>query len=195
MQDSPVSRRQFLGVAGSIALWLAASPSELVAATEERLVAGGQAPFRTLSPDDVATLDAFAAQVVPSEPGSPGAREANVVRFIDNALSSFVSDYRPEFMRAVAALNATALRMRPAGRRFAALPAAGQIAAMRDMDKKQHGEFEKLRFAVLAGLLANPSYGGNTNKIGWKLIGFEDRFTWQPPFGFYDTPAQASRRG
>ena len=29
-------------------------------------------------------------------------------------------------------------------------------------------------------------YGGNRDKVGWKLIGFEDRFHWNAPFGHYD---------
>jgi gluconate 2-dehydrogenase gamma chain len=36
------------------------------------------------------------------------------------------------------------------------------------------------------GFLGNPSYGGNRDRIGWKLIGFEDRMAYQPPFGYYD---------
>lgn len=40
--------------------------------------------------------------------------------------------------------------------------------------------------ATITGFLANPEYGGNTGKIGWKLIGFEDRFVWSAPFGWYD---------
>jgi gluconate 2-dehydrogenase gamma chain len=35
-------------------------------------------------------------------------------------------------------------------------------------------------------MLSNPEYGGNFNKMGWKLIGFDDRFSWAPPFGWYD---------
>ena len=35
-------------------------------------------------------------------------------------------------------------------------------------------------------MLANPEYGGNSDKIGWKLIGFDDRFSWGAPFGWYD---------
>jgi hypothetical protein len=35
-------------------------------------------------------------------------------------------------------------------------------------------------------MFADPAYGGNSDKVGWKLIGFEDRFAWQPPFGEYD---------
>ena len=29
-------------------------------------------------------------------------------------------------------------------------------------------------------------YGGNRDRVGWKLIGFEDRMAYQPPFGYYD---------
>jgi hypothetical protein len=38
------------------------------------------------------------------------------------------------------------------------------------------------------GFFSNPQYGGNRDKMGWKLIGFEDAFVFQPPFGFYDGP-------
>ena len=31
-----------------------------------------------------------------------------------------------------------------------------------------------------------PAYGGNRDGVGWKLIGFEDRHVFQPPFGYYD---------
>jgi gluconate 2-dehydrogenase gamma chain len=31
-----------------------------------------------------------------------------------------------------------------------------------------------------------PRYGGNKNKLGYELIGFDDQHAWAPPFGFYD---------
>ena len=70
------------------------------------------------------------------------------------------------------------------------MTSAQQIAVMRTLDKINHDVFEPMRQAVIAGMFANPSYGGNAGKVGWKLIGFEDRFIWQPPFGFYDTDAE-----
>jgi gluconate 2-dehydrogenase gamma chain len=36
------------------------------------------------------------------------------------------------------------------------------------------------------GFLADPSYGGNRGQVGWKLIGFEPKPAWKPPFGYYD---------
>ena len=35
-------------------------------------------------------------------------------------------------------------------------------------------------------MFADPSWGGNREKSGWKLLGFDDRAIWQSPFGFYD---------
>jgi gluconate 2-dehydrogenase gamma chain len=189
MPDQPLSRRHFLGVAGSIAVWLAASPAELLAASTD-------APkgFRVLTAAQAASFDAFAAQVIPSEPGSPGAREANVTRFADNALASFVKEQRPGFVKALAVLDAEAARVVPRAAGFATLTAAQQVAAKRAMDKTHHDAFETLRTAVLAGMFAAPAYGGNANKVGWTLIGFDDRFSWQPPFGFYDRDAEVQRR-
>jgi hypothetical protein len=43
------------------------------------------------------------------------------------------------------------------------------------------------------GFLAKPEYGGNYNRAGWKLIGFEDQMTYQPPFGYYD--AEENKQG
>jgi hypothetical protein len=44
------------------------------------------------------------------------------------------------------------------------------------------------------GFFGNPSYGGNRDLVGWKLIGFEDRFQFEPPFGYYDGPVPAQEK-
>jgi gluconate 2-dehydrogenase gamma chain len=184
MNDSPLSRRRFLGVAGGVAAWLVAAPPDLFASSAETAQA-----YKVLTTEQAATFDAFAAQVIPSEPGSPGAREANVTRFTDNGLAGFAKAQRPEFEKALAALSAHA-----GATPFATMTSARQIEVMRDFDKANHGAFETLRAPVIAGMFANPSYGGNAGKVGWKLLGFEDRFFWQAPFGYYDQPAEAKRR-
>jgi hypothetical protein len=38
-------------------------------------------------------------------------------------------------------------------------------------------------------MFASPKHGGNFNKAGWKLIGFEDTLNFKPPFGYYDAAA------
>ena len=187
MHDSPLSRRRFLSVAGGVAAWLVAVPPDLFAASADTH-AESERTYKVLSSEQAAAFDAFAAQVIPSEPGSPGAREANVTRFADNGLAGFAKDQRPEFERALAALKVHA-----GATSFAAMTSARQIEVMRDFDKANHSAFEALRAPVIAGMFANPSYGGNAGKVGWKLIGFEDRFFWQAPFGYYDQPTEAKR--
>ncbi len=46
--------------------------------------------------------------------------------------------------------------------------------------------FETVRAHTIMGFFADPSYGGNYDKMGWKLIGFQDDFYFKPPFGYYD---------
>ncbi len=47
--------------------------------------------------------------------------------------------------------------------------------------------FATIRFLVIAAMFSLPEYGGNKVKIGWQLIGFEDRHAWTQPFGYYDS--------
>ena len=197
MPNLSVTRRRFLGAASSFAVWLAASPAELLAAsTDDKLRSDrGAAPrYRVLTVAQAAAFDAFAVQVIPSERGSPGAREANVTRFADNGLSSFAKEQCADFVKAIDALNAEAIRLVPLASDFASLASVQQADVMRSMDKSNHAAFEALRAPVITGMFANPSYGGNTRKVGWRLLGFDDRFYWQPPFGFYDQRREARRR-
>lgn len=188
MHDSPLSRRRFIGVAGGIAAWLVAVPPDLFATSSDAPTESTRR-YKVLTAEQAATFDAFAAQVIPSEPGAPGAREANVTQFADNGLAGFAKEQRPEFEKALAALSAHG-----GATPFATMTSARQIDVMREFDKANHSAFETLRAPVIAGMFANPSYGGNADKVGWKLIGFEDRFFWRAPFGYYDQPAEAKRR-
>jgi gluconate 2-dehydrogenase gamma chain len=43
-----------------------------------------------------------------------------------------------------------------------------------------------MHYLTVAGMFALPSYGGNRDHIGWKLLGFTHQHVWAPPFGFYD---------
>jgi gluconate 2-dehydrogenase gamma chain len=47
-----------------------------------------------------------------------------------------------------------------------------------------------MRFSTVLGMFANPSYGGNTGQVGWKLLGFQAHGIYQPPFGYYDAEAR-----
>lgn len=141
--------------------------------------------YRVLSPSQAATLEALAAQIIPTD-DTPGAREARVVNFIDTGLATFAADQRPIFERGLAAFEADVQRRLPDAASFAALQRATQVELMMGLEQRDPEFFESVRVATIAGMFADPSYGGNFEKTGWKLIGFDDRFGWAPPFGDYD---------
>jgi gluconate 2-dehydrogenase gamma chain len=138
----------------------------------------------TFTAAEAADLDAFAAQIVPSAPDGLGAREAGSVFFVDRALAAPTREQRPLFARGLAELRAAAGRR--GARSFAALSPAAQSEVLTAMEKAKSEFFAAARAAVVVGLLADPKYGGNRGKVGWKLIGFDDRFHWTAPFGHYD---------
>jgi hypothetical protein len=67
---------------------------------------------------------------------------------------------------------------------YADLPDAQQLAFLKGIEQTPF--FGRMRFLTVLGLLALPSYGGNREKSGWKMVGFVDQHAWEPPFGYYD---------
>jgi len=142
------------------------------------------------NPDQAAAVDAMAAQIIPSDE-TPGAREAGVVYFIDRALTTFDRDKQPLYIQGLQDLEDKTHELLPPARRFSVLTSPQQAQVLTAIEKTDF--FELVRIHTIMGFLANPEYGGNRDKAGWKLIGFEDKFVYEPPFGFYDRderPAQ-----
>lgn len=182
---SPLSltRRGFLAAAGSAAAaWLAFESRDVLAAG---MHAAHAQRFDHLSPADAVDIEAACAEIIPTD-DTPGAREAKVVYFIDKALGTFAKDQRDVFAKGAHELRTRAAKRRAGARSFAGLPAADRIAVIASLEKDKHPFFDALRGATIAGMFANPEYGGNHDKAGWKLIGFDDRFSWAEPFGWYD---------
>lgn len=59
-----------------------------------------------------------------------------------------------------------------------------QMTVMRAIESEPY--FGLVRYLTVVGMFSHPSYGGNRDRMGWKLIGFDDRHAWLPPFGYYD---------
>lgn len=188
-----ITRRGFIVTAGGslAAAWLAADVTKLLATGRYAAEAGKRNPppaFEFLSADQAADLEAATAQILPSDE-TAGAREAHVVYFIDHGLATWASDERSKFEKGVGELRRRARTMYKAPS-FAALGNEQQHAVIAALEKDKHPFFEELRVTAILGFLANPSYLGNHEKVGWKTIGFDDRFSWGPPFGWYDANAR-----
>jgi gluconate 2-dehydrogenase gamma chain len=190
-------RRSFLSLSGTAlaAFWLAADPDDVRAAwARAHVMATGSLPpaWDYLTAEQAADVEAFASQIFPSEPDSPGAREAGAVYFVDQALATWAKPQQEPFTKGLEELNAEVAKRWPGTARFAALTSAQQVEIMKAREKTPF--FQQLRSVSLLGVFGNPSYGGNRNKAGWQLLGFEDRYVWQPPFGDYDAAAMRGGR-
>jgi gluconate 2-dehydrogenase gamma chain len=188
MSDGDIARRQFLRTsAGAIgAVWITAALGEIAAASALSCApAKGTPAWRSFTEADAAEIDAIAALIIPSD-DSPGAREAHVVDFIDRSLDSFAKEQRPLFASGLADLRTRAAAAHPGAISFASLDPSKQTTILHDLERSKSDFFSAMLAATAAGMFSNPEYGGNRDKIGWKMIGFEDRFFWQQPFGYYD---------
>lgn len=160
----------------------------LTACAREAADAG--ATFVTFAPEQVRTLTAFAEQILPSGLLSPGARDAGAVYFVDYALAgTFVAD-REGIIAGLEELDRLAAE-RSEATRFADLRPNGQVEIMTGLEGTPF--FERARTLVLAGVFADPLWGGNQDRVGWELLGFQHQPTYQPPFGHYDAELLGER--
>lgn len=139
--------------------------------------------FQFFSSQDAVEVEAIAAQVIPAD-DTPGAREAHVIYFIDQILVTFDRDKQPAYTQGLKDLQHRTQELFPSVNRFSYLTPAQQIQLLTTIEKTEF--FELVRLHTIMGFLAKPEYGGNYNEAGWKLIGFEDQMTYEPPFGYYD---------
>src|SRR5690242_7663616 len=173
------TRRQWLSLSLAVAAW-----ADVAAAQHHEASGAGPARrFEIFDAQTAAEIEAIAAQVIPSTDG-PGAREAGVIYFIDRALSTFASDDRQAYRTGMAQFQQKRKELFPDSTTIAALTDEQQISLVRALETSSF--FELLRTHTVLGFLSHPSYGGNRGKTGWQQIGFEDRMSYEPPFGFYD---------
>jgi gluconate 2-dehydrogenase subunit 3-like protein len=188
VERDPLSRRAFLvaladafGVSAVALSW----PDAASAAHDARVAEQGSeaSPSRFFTSADAADVDAIAAAIVPGG-ATPGAHEAGVVHFIDRALSTFFSSLAPSFRAHLSEFQNTCRKRNTDVATFAALPPERRIVFLRTVDQTPF--FEQMRLLTLLGMFSSPAYGGNVEGAGWKLLGFEDRHVFEPPFGWYD---------
>jgi len=193
MEQPIPSRRQFVAAIGNLASagWIAMNWPQIAAAAghaahdmhDMQDMAAPPSTLTTLSATEAAEVDAIANLIVPGG-ATPGARDAHVIYFIDNALGSFFAAQLPSFRKGLADFESAYAARHGAGKPFSAAPEAEQVAWLQEVDKTPF--FTAVRRLTVLGLIALPKYGGNHDNLGWKLLGVEDSHVWEPPFGYYD---------
>lgn len=189
------SRRAFLAQAGAVAGsgWLAVNAPLLLAAgsaAEEQRSAGRD--WVNMTPRHARGFAAVVDQIIPPD-DLPGASDAGVVYFIDQALGGFAAGLKGLLEEGLADLDRRAQAAHPGSAGFADLAFDQQTAVLQGADTTPF--FNQMIFLTHCGMFAMPAWGGNRDRAGWALIGFDNRHAWQPPFGFYDAEAMEQEGG
>lgn len=193
MSTPESSRREFLirSVSGLGAAWVATNYAGIIEATAyAQQTASVRANFVFFTPLQAIDVDAIGAQIIPTD-STPGAREARVTHFIDRALTTFERDRQADYTKGLADLTTQAKRLVPGAAAFAALTSEQQIQVLTGIERTPF--FNLVRTHTITGFLASPIHGGNADKIGWKLVGYDDSLRHSPPFGYYDALPDARR--
>lgn len=193
MAGLSLSRRELLLYSSAVSLTLAGGAEPAVAHSSQAHehasspVLSGKLQFFTQ--EEAADVESIAALIVPTDE-TPGAREAGVIHFIDRALATFDREKQVIYHTGLAQVRQQIQRLAPGLLHVAQLSPEQQVHLMEAIVPSEF--FAVIRTHTIMGFFGNPSYGGNRGEVGWKLIGFEDQFTFQPPFGHYDAdPAKA----
>jgi len=180
-------------MAGLNAAWITANYTGILAAQEhvrQATQAGGVPKLAFLTETQAAEIEAMTAQIIPTDE-TPGAREAHCVYFIDRALSTFAQKSQPAYIQGLQDLQAKTQQLYPDAGKFSALTSEQQIKTLTEIEKTPF--FNMVRTYTILGFLSRPLHGGNYDKIGWKLIGYDDSLNHKPPFGYYDAQAQSQK--
>jgi gluconate 2-dehydrogenase gamma chain len=159
-------------------------------------------PFVTLTAPEAAFIVAAVDTLIPADELSPAGSDCGVAVFIDRQLGSAwgggAKMYRsgpflkgkPEqgyqlpltprefFAAGIAAANAWSRKTH--GKDFDLLAPAQRVEALKAMEEgkaefanfSSRGFFGQLLSITMAGFFSDPIYGGNRNKVAWKMLGF-----------------------
>jgi len=195
--DQSEGRRRFLKSVG--ALGAAALPAAAPAAESHAHHGNAKAEkYMFLSQAEAAFVEAAVARLIPADELGPGAKEAGVAYFIDQQLfggwgtmakmyrqgphpegtpqQGYQSPLTPQevYRAAIREINGVI------GKPFEKLTAGEQDDLLRRLEdgtlalESLPGRFffNMLLDNTIEGFFSDPIYGGNRDKVGWKLVGF-----------------------
>jgi hypothetical protein len=192
MDDQPkvISRRDLLrgvGIAGAAAVTVPAAfiatPEPAVAAPAVAAAAQSAAPamrpvYQHLTAGEVDLLTAMIDRLIPTDALGPGAKDAGVLTYIDNALGGALASSRPQYAAGLAAMDRYSRASR--GKGFLELNERDRDSLLMDLESGSAtpgmfaGSSAQFFGMVLGhtrqGMFGDPFYGGNKDFAGWDLL-------------------------
>lgn len=192
MSTQERSRRSFLieSVSGLGGVWVAANYPAILAAEEYVLETAHSEElekFAFFTAEQAIEVEEMTSHIIPTD-HTPGAREARVVSFIDRALVTFERDRQADYTQGLEDLEAETTKRFGHVDRFSELTFDQQIQVLTAIERTPF--FNLVRTHTITGFFASPVHGGNHDKVGWELVGYDDSLYHEAPFGYYDALPQ-----
>jgi gluconate 2-dehydrogenase alpha chain len=132
----------------------------------------------SLNPYEGRAAAALFERLFPADENGPGAAAIGVLAYVDRALAGAYRDKAETYRLSLAALDSAAHRR--CGLPFADCTPEQQDAMLAALERDElagfetpggRSFFEMLRAHLQEGLFADPEYGGNSDKQGWRFLG------------------------
>jgi gluconate 2-dehydrogenase alpha chain len=132
----------------------------------------------SLNPYEAQIAAAIFERMFPADELGPGATAIGALAYLDRALAGAYRGQLEDYRVGLATFDRAAQRRHGAG--FASCDAAQQDALLAELERAelpdfvvppQHEFFRLLRAHLQEGLFADPAYGGNRDKLGWRFLG------------------------
>lgn len=132
---------------------------------------------KTFTNEQWLVLSAAVDRILPKDE-DPGALDANVPEYIDNALQAQqLKKMKIDFVGGLNALDRRCERMYKVGFAKATPEQQDDVLTVAFKNAPEtSGEFKWFDILIaltMEGFLGDPSYGGNKNKAGWRTMGFD----------------------
>jgi gluconate 2-dehydrogenase gamma chain len=152
----------------------------------------GDSAHGTFTGLELVTMTAACERILPRDE-DPGAKDANVPAYIDRILQTpEMKQMKTDFIQGLSALERRSRSMFKKGFAEATPEQQDELLTIFKDSGERTGEghfYELLVVLTLEGFLGDPSYGGNKDRVGWHLVGFDmvGTVAMAPPQG-YDGP-------
>ena len=190
------------GAAGTLAAALTAPIAQAAETAPARDNTPAPEPLLTLTADEAAFLSAAYDTIIPADALSPSGSDCGLVTYMDRQLAGAWGNgarmYRngpffpanaeygyqlpltPREYFAAGIRAANAWSQKTYGKRFDRLTVAQRSATLTAMESGAASFdqfdakpfFEALLQSAMEGFFADPVYGGNRNKVSWKMVGY-----------------------
>ena len=171
MKRDDLGRRAFVKAAGTVVGGMVLVPG----------CTSSVGKWRFLGDAEATVVEAIAEQIIPADQGA-GARDANVVNYIDRQLASVFREHQDTYRSGIAGVQQTSNIMFESD--FESLEWPQQTGVLKTLENGEaegsiwetvsaQSFFELIRNHTMQGFYGSPRHGGNRGFVSFRMIGID----------------------